>query len=107
MQSPVVQVTTTAPSEDVASQIASALLERRLAACVQVLGPIESRYWWDGVIESSTEWLCIAKTTFAAADRAVDAIGAVHPYDIPEITVVAVTGSDAYLGWVVAEVDPG
>jgi periplasmic divalent cation tolerance protein len=102
---PVVQVSTTAPDEDTARRIADSLLTDRLAACVQVLGPMTSRYWWDGAIEQSTEWLCVAKTTADAAGRATDAIRAAHPYDVPEVLVSPVTGGSApYLDWVAAEV---
>ena len=95
------QVTTTAPSEEVAGTIAAALLDSRLAACVQVLGPMRSRYWWNGAVEESTEWLCVAKTTAANADPAVAAIVAAHPNDVPEVLVTPVTGgSPAYLDWV-------
>lgn len=107
MAPPVVQVTTTAPDEEVATRIASALLDRRLAACVQVAGPVRSRYWWVGAVEDATEWVCVAKTTAAAADLVVDAIRAVHPYDVPEILVTPVVGGNAdYLAWVAGEVQP-
>ena len=101
----VVQVTTTAPDETVASSIAGALLDQRLAACVQVIGPIRSRYRWEGRVEDATEWLCVAKTTDAVAAQVTAAIIAVHPYDVPEVLVSPVTGGHgAYLDWVATEV---
>ena len=101
----VVQVTTTAPDEPTAGAIADALLDHRLAACVQVIGPIRSRYRWEGRVEDATEWLCVAKTTDGLAERAVDAICAIHPYDVPEVLVSPVTGGHGpYLDWVAAEV---
>ena len=98
------QIVTATATEDDAAAISQVLLEHRLAACVQVVGPITSRYWWNDVIERVTEWLCIAKTTAAQLDDAVAMIGARHTYDVPEITAVPITrGSDAYLSWVAAE----
>ncbi|MGQ0520186.1 MAG: divalent-cation tolerance protein CutA [Actinomycetota bacterium] len=100
-----VQVTTAAASRDEATLIADALLEARLAACVQVVGPVRSRYWWKGRIEAAEEWLCVAKTTAARAGEAVAEIGRRHSYETPEITVTPVTGgSDRYLAWIDAEV---
>jgi periplasmic divalent cation tolerance protein len=101
----VAQVTTTVPDEAAADHIARTLLDRRLAACVQVGGPIRSRYWWDGAVEESVEWVCVAKTTAPEAASAVEAIRAIHPYDVPEILVTPVTGgNDAYLYWVIGSV---
>jgi periplasmic divalent cation tolerance protein len=96
-----VQVQTTAGSKDEADRLASVLLERQLAACVQVLGPMESRYWWRGALESATEWLCLAKTTADRVDEVVVAIGEAHSYDTPEVLVTAVSGgNERYLRWV-------
>lgn len=99
-----IQVTTTAPSKEEAGRIAMILVERRLAACVQVAGPIESHYRWKGTLEHSTEWLCIIKTTrgnYAAVEAAVRAT---HPYDVPEIIACPIeAGSASYLDWLRAE----
>ncbi|HWC09716.1 MAG TPA: divalent-cation tolerance protein CutA [Acidimicrobiales bacterium] len=96
-----VQVQTTAGSREEADRLASVLLERRLAACVQLLGPVESRYWWEGRVESASEWLCLAKTTAARVDEVVAAIGDAHSYDTPEVLVTAVRdGNERYLRWV-------
>lgn len=100
----VVQLTTTAGSPEEATRLADALLEARLAACVQVVGPVQSRYWWAGRLESATEWLCVAKTTAAHVDAAVAAVRAAHNYQMPEILVTAVVaGHGPYLDWVAAE----
>jgi len=100
----VVQLTTTAGSPEDAARLAEALLRPRLAACVQVVGPVQSRYWWQGRLESATEWLCIAKTTRAQADAAVAAVRAAHRDEVPEVLVTAVVGGHgAYLDWVAAE----
>jgi periplasmic divalent cation tolerance protein len=99
------QVLTAAGSEDEAAAIADALLDRRLAACVQVVGPIRSRYRWKGRVESAEEWLLLAKTTAAAVDEAMAEIGRRHSYETPEVTVTPiVAGSAGYLGWIDAEV---
>jgi len=101
----VLQVTTTAGSRGEAQDLAGALLERRLAACVQIVGPIESRYWWEDRLETSTEWLCVVKTTAERYDEVEAAIRAAHSYDVPEVLAVPVArGSEAYIRWVGDEV---
>ena len=96
-----VQVQTTTGSREDADRIAATLLEGRLAACVQVLGPLESRYWWEGTLESATEWLCLAKTTEDRLDALVAALQAAHSYDTPEVIATPVVGGDdRYLRWV-------
>ena len=96
-----VQVMTTAGSEEEAGRIASLLVERRLAACVQVVGPITSRYRWRGEVEEEREWQCLAKTTRAAYEAAEAAIREVHSYDEPEIIATPiVAGSPGYLAWI-------
>ena len=99
------QVLTAAGSIEEADAIAGALLEARLAACVQVVGPVQSRYWWKGQLERSEEWLCLAKTTAGRVDAAMAEIGRRHSYETPEVTVTPiVAGSDRYLGWITEEV---
>jgi len=94
-------VQTTTGSEEEAHRLASALLEVGLAACVQVIGPISSRYWWQGSLESAAEWLCLAKTTDDLVDEVVAVVRTAHSYDTPEVIVVAVVGGDeAYLQWI-------
>jgi periplasmic divalent cation tolerance protein len=98
------QVMTTVESEADAERLAGALVGERLAACVQVVGPIRSTYRWQGAVERATEWLCLAKTTAAACDALMARIGELHAYDTPELTAVPIErGSDAYLGWIAAE----
>lgn len=103
-----VQVLTAAGSPEEADAIAAALLDARLAACVQVVGPVRSRYRWQGRVESAEEWLCVVKTTAAAAGAAMAEIARVHSYDTPEITVTPiVTGAASYLAWIDGEVGGG
>ncbi len=102
-----IQVTTTVDSEEKAVEIAKRLLEQHLAACVQVAGPITSRYWWQGVQETAMEWTCTAKTRKDLFPVVEDAVRAIHPYEVPEITAVEIgAGNDAYLDWITAETTP-
>ena len=99
------QVLTTVGSKGEAERIASLLVERRLAACVQVAGPIVSRYRWQGAIEEAEEWQCLAKTEAALYEELEAAIRDAHSYDEPEIVATPiVAGSDGYLQWVSDEV---
>ena len=101
----VVQVTTTVESEADAERLATLLLDDRLAACVQTVGPVRSRYWWKGAQETATEFVLVVKTTAAAAGDVVRAITAAHPYDVPEVLVSPViNGHQPYLDWVASEV---
>ncbi len=99
-----IQVTTTASTKEEAGRIAKALLDRRLAACVQIAGPIESHYWWKGQLEQSAEWLCIIKTLRVKYASVEAAIRANHSYEVPEIVAVPIeTGSAPYLAWLRGE----
>lgn len=99
-----IQVTTTASTRQEAGRIAKALLGQRLAACVQIAGPIESHYWWKGQLEQSAEWLCIVKTLREHFPAVEAAIRAAHSYEVPEIVAVPIeTGSAPYLAWLRGE----
>jgi len=101
-----VQVLTTVGSEEEAGRIAELLVERRLAACVQVVGPIVSRYRWEGAVEEEREWQCMAKTTRAAYGAVEQAIRDAHSYDEPEIVATPIAaGSAGYLAWIEENVD--
>lgn len=96
-----VQVLTTAGSREEAERISEALVEGRLAACVQVVGPVASRYRWQGEVERADEWQCLAKTTAALYPRVEEAIRAVHSYEEPEIVATPIiAGSAGYLEWI-------
>jgi periplasmic divalent cation tolerance protein len=100
MVSQFLQVMTTTDKKEAAGAIAQVLVEKRLAGCVQVLGPITSTYRWEGEIETAEEWLCLAKTRAELYDQVEAAIRDVHPYDVPEILAVPVSqGNPAYLQW--------
>jgi periplasmic divalent cation tolerance protein len=99
-------VLTTAGSRDEAQQIAHALVERRLAACVNIVGPIESVYRWEDEIESAEEWLLLVKTTAAAFESVRDAIHELHSYALPECVEIPIeAGSAAYLKWIEENVE--
>jgi periplasmic divalent cation tolerance protein len=95
------QVSTTVASEEEAERIGAVLIERRLAACVQVLGPLVSRYRWQGEVERAREWLCLVKTESSRYPELEATIGELHSYDEPELVATPiVAGSAGYLGWI-------
>ncbi len=102
------QVATTTAQKQDAERIAAALVDQRLAACVQIVGPITSTYRWQGHVESSQEWLCLAKTSreeYAAVEAVIVKL---HPYDVPEIVATPiVAGSRSYLDWLRSELRSG
>jgi len=94
-------VLTTAGSAEEARKIARALVERRLAACVNIVPKIESIYRWQGKVEEAQEYLLLVKTTENAFLRLSEALNELHSYELPECIAVAVTdGSLPYLKWV-------
>ena len=100
------QVFTTIDNEAAARRIADVLVEKRLAACVQVVGPITSVYRWQGKVETATEWLCLIKTTREMYDGLEASIRALHSYEVPEIVAVPiVAGSRDYLDWLKGQVE--
>jgi periplasmic divalent cation tolerance protein len=104
---PYIQVLTSVDRKETAERIASLLLEERLAACVQIVGPITSHYHWRGRIESSEEWLCLAKSREGLYPAIEKAIRSAHPYEEPEILALPiVAGSHGYLAWLDGEVRP-
>jgi periplasmic divalent cation tolerance protein len=95
------QVTTTFPDRATAEQVGARLVEERLAACAQVLGPIDSTYWWQGKVEQSPEWYCHLKTTFERFSALEQRLRALHPYETPEVIAVPILqGSADYLSWI-------
>lgn len=103
----IIQVMTSTAERSDSQRIARLLLERRLAACVQISGPVESHYWWKGQLDSANEWLCTIKTRHELYSAVEQAIREVHPYEVPEILAIPVTaGSESYLQWLNHELDP-
>jgi periplasmic divalent cation tolerance protein len=100
-----IQVLTTTDARGRAEGIARALVERRLAACVQVVGPVQSTFHWQGKIDTAEEWLCIAKTRGELYGDVEAVIRAEHTYQVPEILAVPVTAGHApYLEWMRTQV---
>jgi periplasmic divalent cation tolerance protein len=94
-------VLTTAGSKEEAGRIAQALVERRLAACVNLAGPMQSVYRWKEAVESAEEWLLIIKTTAAAFAGVSAAIRELHSYELPECIQIPIEdGSRDYLNWI-------
>jgi periplasmic divalent cation tolerance protein len=99
-----IQVSTTTEKREDANRIAKTLVEKRLAACAQVIGPIRSTYWWKGKIEEADEWLCLMKTRTDLYKQLEKTLRAIHPYEVPEITAVGlVEGIESYLRWIEEE----
>ncbi len=102
-----IQVLTTIDNPEKATAIAKTLLEKRLAACVQILGPLQSHYWWQGQQEQSQEWLCLAKTRQELYRAVESAIREVHSYQTPEVLAVPIlAGLPEYLAWLKQELRP-
>ena len=98
-------VLTNCPDEEVANTIALAIVEARLAACVNILPRAQSIYRWHGTVESATEIPLLIKSTTASYPALQETIRALHPYEIPEIIALPVAhGLPAYLNWVAEEV---
>jgi periplasmic divalent cation tolerance protein len=93
-------VLTTAGTREEAAKIAGALVERRLAACVNLVA-VESVYRWKEAAESTAEWLLVIKTTAAAFEEVEAAIQELHSYELPECVALAIeAGSEDYLEWI-------
>jgi periplasmic divalent cation tolerance protein len=97
----VVIVLTTVPVGEAGDRIARALVDERLAACVNLLAPMVSTYRWEGSVHRDEERQVMIKTTRALLPAVRSRIAATHPYDLPELLVLAVEdGAPAYLEWV-------
>jgi periplasmic divalent cation tolerance protein len=100
-----VQVTTTTGTRQDAEQIASELVSRRLAACVQVSGPITSTFRWQGKTETQQEFMCTIKTLNSRLAEVQKVITDVHQYEVPELVATPIVGgSEKYLEWLRSEV---
>lgn len=89
---------------DAATRLGESLVEARLAACVQVVGPVRSVYRWEGAVTSSVEWQLHIKSGADRVAEVTEHIVARHGYDVPEVIAVPIVGgSRAYLDWVTAE----
>src|SRR4051794_9357347 len=96
----------TAPA-DRAAELARAIVDHRLAACVNVVPTVHSTYWWDGEVQQDDESLLVVKTTAAMTDALTTALDEIHPYDVFELVVVDIAaGNPAYLEWISESVQP-
>jgi periplasmic divalent cation tolerance protein len=88
-------------SEEQAGQIARALVDQHLAACVNIVPGARSIYRWKGQVEDTAEWLLIIKSRRGLMDQLRLTIGSIHSYEVPELLAVPVVdGSETYLAWV-------
>ena len=95
------QIFTTTRNKKDAEKIADVLVKNKLAACVQILGPIESIYKWKGKIEKSKEWLCLIKTKSEKYKKIEKTIKSLHSYEVPEIIALPIEkGNVKYFKWV-------
>ena len=99
-----IQVYTTTEKKEDAKKIANILVNKKLAGCIQIIGPILSTYWWKNNVETEEEWLCLIKSKKSLFEKLEKAIKEVHPYETPEIIALPIiTGSKDYLKWLEKE----
>jgi periplasmic divalent cation tolerance protein len=95
-----IQVLTTLGEKEDAHNMADTLVRKKLAGCVQVIGPISSTYWWNDRVEKDKEWLCLIKTKKILFEELKKTIESLHTYETPEIIAMPiVAGSKRYLDW--------
>jgi len=95
---------TTTDSAETAERLARGIVQARVGACAQVVGPIKSVYWWDDAVQAEPEWQIWIKTTTAKLDALTAHITANHSYDVPEVVATPIIGGNpAYLEWVTNE----
>src|SRR5437773_1532733 len=98
------QVTTTTDSRVEAERLGRIMVERRLAACAQIVGPVTSTYWWKGAMETAEEWIAVMKTTHEQSALLIAAIKAEHSYETPDIVAISIAdGLPDYLNWIAEE----
>lgn len=101
---PLITILTTSDNREVIASIGRQLLEKRLVACVQVLGPMTSMYWWKGTIEETREWLAIMKTKATLYGEVESEIHRLHPYEVPQIVSIPIECAFSEYGkWIVNE----
>jgi periplasmic divalent cation tolerance protein len=106
MDDQLVVILTTLPAAHDAAVLARTLVDEHLAACVNVLPPMRSTYRWEGAVHQEPEQQLIIKTTRARVAGLQDRLAALHPYDVPEFLVLAVSdASRAYGSWLRESVD--
>jgi periplasmic divalent cation tolerance protein len=108
MENQFIVVLISVPSQEVGEEIAASLIEKRLAACVNITSPMQSLYTWEGKINQDEERLLIVKTrTDIFEGKFVAAVQSIHPYDVPEIIAIPILkGSKDYLEWMNEAIKP-
>jgi periplasmic divalent cation tolerance protein len=96
----ILAISSTFPSRSAAEACGRRLVEGRLAACVQIDGPVASIYRWRQAIEQAEEWRLTCKTAPSAEAACVAAIQATHDYELPQVTIASVTATPGYAAWV-------
>ena len=101
----IVVILVTCPDSAVANDLSHQLLQRREAACVNIIPGISSVYWWEGKVESSSEVLLVIKTTTELISKAEQTVTHYHPYDTPEFVVLGVQHvNEQYAAWLINNV---
>ncbi|MFI6712850.1 divalent-cation tolerance protein CutA [Nonomuraea sp. NPDC050478] len=102
-----IEVRVTVANLDEVERIASAIIDRRLAAAVQITAPITSIYWWRGAVHRTQEWLLLIKTTGDRFNELAACVRELHSYEVPQIIAVPlVAGTADYLEWIRQETSP-
>jgi periplasmic divalent cation tolerance protein len=100
----IIRITTTADKLETATAIGRSLVEKRLAACAQIMGPIKSIYRWKGKMEETKEWVCVIKSRKSLYKEIEAEIKRLHPYELPEIVAASLdNGLPGYMQWVLDE----
>jgi periplasmic divalent cation tolerance protein len=99
--SELILILTTMPDDKRADELAAALVGEKLAACVNVHGPMLSIYRWKGAVEHDAERQIVIKTTRARLPAIEARLRTLHPYELPELVVIAAQSSEAYGRWVI------
>jgi periplasmic divalent cation tolerance protein len=103
----ILMVMSNAPNKESAHALARALVEAKLAACVNILAGVQSVYRWQGKIEQAEEVTLLIKTTHQNYAKLQQTMVSAHPYDVPELIALPITeGYAPYLQWVAAETNP-
>jgi periplasmic divalent cation tolerance protein len=100
-------IQTAVSSKEEGQKIADTLVKAKLAACAQIIGPVNSTYRWRGKLTEAEEWLCLIKTRTELYDRVEKEILAIHSYETPEIIAIPIErSSPGYLAWLNDETVP-
>ncbi len=106
MSSPFIVVITTTSTKEDADQIAKTLLAKKLAGCIQIIGPISSHYCWENELCQDEEWICLIKSSQQNYQTLENTLQEIHPYEVPEIiSLPIVKGSQGYLSWLNQELE--